>query len=115
MAKSNTDRRAARRDDDEGGVPCPDYLPDEILELLRTELSVGPEIAGKALGLGRTSSYAACRCGDIPAFRVGSKFIVPTSKLREMLGIESLPLPPPVPLAPLEQASPRRRQRRRKR
>jgi len=91
------------------------YLPEEILKLLRTELTVGPEIAGKALGLGRSASYAACRTGDIPALRLGSKFVIPTSRLRQMLGIDPSPLPSPTTAAlpTPEKVKPPRRQRRR--
>lgn len=116
--------RAARRnddDDDDDEPSSPGILPDEILKLLQTELTVGPEIAGKAFGLGRSASYAAARNGQIPAHRIGTKLCCPTAPLRRMLGIDPAPVPPLPPpqqvaLQPApKQAKPPRRQRRRRR
>ena len=99
-------RRAAVR------RPCANSADDpptssDIINLLQTQLTVGPEIAGRAFGLGRSSSYAACRNGQIPAFKIGGKFACPTAPLRRMLGIDehraaesplaSPPIPPPPP------------------
>jgi hypothetical protein len=120
-----TGGRPARRDDDDDDdddagdePPIPDYLPDEIRKLLQSELSVGPEIAGRAFGLGRTASYAAARKQEIPSLRIGHKLVCPTAPIRKMLGLEPSPVPPQ-PIAPpatLEQAAkPPRRQRRRRR
>ena len=46
-------------------------------------------VAARALGLGRTTAYAAAQRGDFPTNRVGRKITVPTAPLRRMLGFES--------------------------
>lgn len=43
--------------------------------------------AGKVLGLGYVSSYRLAKTGEIPAIRMGRKWVVPTAKLRELLGM----------------------------
>jgi len=50
-------------------------------------LTVPIEVAGRALGIGRSSAYAAARNGSIPAIRIGGKIVVPTAPLRRMLGL----------------------------
>jgi hypothetical protein len=63
---------------------------DENLRLeLLEKLTVSVEVAGRAFGLGRNSSYEACRTGQIPNMRIGGKVVVPTAPLRKMLGIEA--------------------------
>ena len=44
--------------------------------------------AGQYLNLGRSASYAAARAGVIPTFRVGSRLVVRTADLCELLGFE---------------------------
>jgi hypothetical protein len=39
------------------------------------------------LGLGRSAAYSAARRGDIPALKIGKKYVVPTVPLRRMLGL----------------------------
>src|SRR4051794_35150288 len=63
------------------------YTPEELLHLLLTELTVSPVIAGQALGVARTKSYTACQADEIENFKVGRQRRVPTSWLRERLGI----------------------------
>jgi hypothetical protein len=43
--------------------------------------------AGKAFGLGRNSTYAAVKSGELPSVRIGGKIAVPTAPLRKMLGL----------------------------
>ena len=43
--------------------------------------------AGRALGLGRASSYEAARAGTIPTIRIGRRLAVPTAKFRTLLGL----------------------------
>jgi hypothetical protein len=104
-------------DDEYGGA---DLLPEEVRRLIMTEMSVSPTIAGRAFGLGISSSYRAVRSGEIPSKRLGSKFAVPTSWIRQQLGLE--PAPPPQTLQvqvipssppPSKQVAPPRRKRRR--
>jgi hypothetical protein len=70
-------------------------LPAEIRALIMTELSVSPPIAGRAFGLGTSSAYRAVRSGDIPSTRIGAKFAVPTSWIREQLRLDQAPQPQP--------------------
>jgi hypothetical protein len=65
----------------------PDKLDAKVKRALLENLTVPPEIAGKAFGLGRSSAYQAVRAGTIPSIRVGRLLKCPTAPLRQMLGI----------------------------
>jgi excisionase family DNA binding protein len=56
--------------------------------LLTEEVSVSVETAGLALGLKRSSAYAAIRNNELPFVKVGRRIAVPTSWLRRQLQIE---------------------------
>jgi excisionase family DNA binding protein len=58
-------------------------LPDP-----RTEPTVSVERAGACLGISRASAYDAVRRGEIPAIRLGRRWVVPTAHLRRLLGLE---------------------------
>jgi excisionase family DNA binding protein len=45
------------------------------------------EDAGRLLGISRTAAYNAAKAGDIPTIRIGGRVLVPTARLRELLGI----------------------------
>jgi excisionase family DNA binding protein len=47
------------------------------------------EEAGALLGISRSSAYEACRRGEIPALRIGSRWIIPTISIRAMLGLDA--------------------------
>jgi predicted DNA-binding transcriptional regulator AlpA len=51
--------------------------------------------AGRALGLGRTTSYSLAREGAFPCrvIRAGTAYRVPTVELLRLLGMEPLPHP----------------------
>jgi hypothetical protein len=61
----------------------------KIKEALTSELQVSVETVGKIFGLGRNSTYAAVKSGQIPSIKIGGRIVVPTAPLRKMLGIES--------------------------
>ncbi|WP_395729640.1 helix-turn-helix domain-containing protein [Nakamurella sp.] len=42
---------------------------------------------GELLGMGRNQTYAAAKAGEIPTFRVGVRWKVPTAKLLDLLGL----------------------------
>jgi excisionase family DNA binding protein len=44
------------------------------------------EEAGKKLGLGRNSAYAAVNRGEIPSIRIGRRILVPKIPFDQMLG-----------------------------
>ena len=46
------------------------------------------EEAGDALGVSRASAYEGVRSGAIPSIRVGRRIVVPTAKVRRMLGLD---------------------------
>jgi excisionase family DNA binding protein len=52
-------------------------------------LTVSVEEAGRLLGIGRSSAYAAVRRGDIPSLKVGHLYRVPRARLLAMLGVET--------------------------
>ncbi|MEV8095266.1 helix-turn-helix domain-containing protein [Kitasatospora sp. NPDC085879] len=60
-------------------------LPDPRVQLTMTV----PE-AGRLLGLQKAASYNAARRGDIPTISVGRRLLVPTAKLRALLGIDAV-------------------------
>ncbi|WP_220793063.1 helix-turn-helix domain-containing protein [Nocardioides stalactiti] len=43
---------------------------------------------GRALGLGRSATYAAASAGEIPTIRIGRKILVPVPALLRLLGDE---------------------------
>jgi len=43
---------------------------------------------GRALGLGRGSTYAAADRGEIPTIRIGRKLVVPTAAVRRMVELD---------------------------
>lgn len=43
--------------------------------------------AGSLFGLSRAASYQAAQRGEIPTIRLGKRLLVPTAKLRAMLGL----------------------------
>ena len=43
------------------------------------------EEAARVLGIGRNSAYEAVRRGEIPAIRIGKRFVVPWVALERML------------------------------
>ena len=47
--------------------------------------------AGKMLGLSRTSAYLAIKTGDIPALRIGKRFLVPKAAIAQMLAQVKVP------------------------
>lgn len=64
-------------------------MREDLLKVLN-EPTVDVALAGRVLGVTRGTAYKAMKAGDIPSIKVGSQFRVPTTKLREMLG---LPVP----------------------
>ena len=57
--------------------------------------------AGEILGISRRSAYRAARRGELPTFKVGSRILVPTARLLELLGRPETepPVPPGMPSA----------------
>ena len=46
--------------------------------------------AGRRLGVGRNSAYAAARRGEIPTVRIGRRLLVPRIELHRILSGEEL-------------------------
>lgn len=61
-----------------------------MVDLNRLSISL-PE-AGKALGIGQSSTYAAVKAGTfpVPVIKIGGRYTVPTAPLRELLGLTPL-------------------------
>lgn len=59
-------------------------IPDPEIE---PTLSI--PMAGAIFGLSRAASYQAARRGEIPTIRLGKRLLVPTAKLRAMLGLDA--------------------------
>lgn len=60
----------------------------EIAQKLKLQATISVLDAGGVLGLSKSSAYAAAHSGDLPTIRVGRRFLVPTEKLAEMLGLK---------------------------
>jgi excisionase family DNA binding protein len=43
------------------------------------------EEAARVLGIGRSAAYLAARRGDLPAIRIGRRYVVPRAALERML------------------------------
>lgn len=43
---------------------------------------------GTLLGLSRKSTYGAAKRGEIPTLRFGRRLVVPTARLRQLLGLD---------------------------
>ena len=63
---------------------------DDIMKVL-TEPTVDMAVTARVLGVSINAAHRAREIGDIPSFRVGRLYRVPTSKLREMLGLPQQP------------------------
>jgi hypothetical protein len=63
-------------------------MDDEVKRAPRDRLTVSVETAGTARGLSRSPAYAAVRAGQIPSIKIGGRILVPTARLRKMLGID---------------------------
>jgi hypothetical protein len=59
----------------------PDPAEEPILDVPR---------AGAFVGLGRSAAYDAARRGDLPTLKIGRRVVVPTAKLRALLGIDEV-------------------------
>lgn len=59
-----------------GGIPDPESVP-----------TLDIPVAGGFFGLGRAASYAAAKRGDLPTITMGRRKVVPTARLRVMLGL----------------------------
>jgi len=58
------------------------------LERLRGRQTCSVEEAGRALGIARSTAYAAAHDGSLPTIRLSHRLLVPTAKLLAMLGVE---------------------------
>ena len=56
---------------------------------LRGRATCSVDEAAQLLQVGRSTAYAAIKCGDIPSLRISNRILVPTAKLLAMLGLEA--------------------------
>ena len=66
--------------------------------------------AGQILGLSRQSTYGAAKRGEIPTVRLGRRLVVPTARLRQMLGLSPEKTAHPMASSALSPADLRRAQ-----
>jgi excisionase family DNA binding protein len=59
-----------------------------LMAELRTKPTCTIGDAARALSIGLSTAYAAARAGQIPAIRLGNRFVVPTASLLRMLGLD---------------------------
>ncbi len=48
--------------------------------------TISVEEAGELLGISRRSAYRAAATGELPTLRLGRRLLVPTPRLRKLLG-----------------------------
>lgn len=48
-----------------------------------------PEGGQMLAGLSRSAAYQAAKRGDLPTLRVGRRLVVPTARLRSLLGLDA--------------------------
>ena len=60
----------------------------QLIEGLRGSCTCSIESAAAALGVGRSTAYAAAHDGSLPVIRVRNRLLVPTARLLAMLGLE---------------------------
>lgn len=58
------------------------------LALLRERRTCSVEEAAHLLGIGRSTAYAAAHDGSLPTLKLSHRLLVPTAKLKQMLGLE---------------------------
>ncbi len=63
-------------------------MKDELKQTLFRETVVKVEVAGHALGLGKSAIYNAVKRGDLPVVRIGGALRVPTAWLRRTLHLD---------------------------
>lgn len=52
--------------------------------------TVTVEEAAQILGIGRNSAYEAVRRGELPAIRIGRRFVIPKAALERLLAAAAL-------------------------
>jgi len=62
---------------------------ESITERLRGRCTCSIEEAAEALGIGRSTAYAAAREGSLPVLKMRNRLLVPTAKLLAMLGCDA--------------------------
>lgn len=61
-------------------------MPTQAVADWRGSTTVSVEEAAAILGIGRSSAYALASAGELPALRLGRRYVVPVAALRRMLG-----------------------------
>jgi excisionase family DNA binding protein len=61
---------------------------ESTTERLRSRCTCSIDEAAAALGIGRSTAYAAARDGSLPVLRLRNRLLVPTAKLMKMLGCD---------------------------
>jgi len=65
-------------------------MDESVRKAINEQLTVSVDVAARAFGIGRNAAYDAVKVGQIPSIRIGGRIVVPTAKLREMLGIKAV-------------------------
>ncbi|MGY2027635.1 MULTISPECIES: helix-turn-helix domain-containing protein [Nocardia] len=65
-----------------------------ILERLLSQPTVSIDETAQALGVGRSTMYAAANSGELPVIRVRNRLRVPSAWVRQQLRLEHAPAEP---------------------
>jgi excisionase family DNA binding protein len=65
------------------------YEPESVVprELQDLPPTLTVEQAAKLLGVGRNQTYEAVAKGELPAMRIGRRWVIPTVRLLRLLGV----------------------------
>jgi excisionase family DNA binding protein len=61
----------------------------ELTEPRTAPATITVEEAGRLLGVSRSAAYRAAGRGELPTIRIGRRLLVPTAKLKAMLGLDA--------------------------
>ncbi|MBF6065483.1 helix-turn-helix domain-containing protein [Nocardia terpenica] len=65
--------------------------PQDVLRRVLTEPTVSVKDAARALGVGRSTLYAAVKSGEVPAIRVRNRLRIPSNWVCHMLYLDADP------------------------
>jgi excisionase family DNA binding protein len=75
---------------DQARLPTAEVIRDRLShprELVDLPPTLTVEQAAELLGIGRNQTYEAVARGEVPAMRIGRRWIIPTVRLLKLLGV----------------------------
>lgn len=66
-----------------------DSMDHEVQRDWHRRPTVSVDVAAQLLGISRASTFRAVHRGELPSIRLGRRIIIPTARLRELLGLDA--------------------------